>query len=656
MELLAPAGNLDSLKAAVFNGADAVYMGAPRFNARQMADNVEDIPAAISFAHGNGVKLYLTLNTLIRDREQNDWLSVACDAANAGVDAFIVQDLGGLSLLRQYFPEIPVHASTQMTVHHTQGALALRKMGVSRIVLSREMRREEIARLRAAANVELEVFVHGALCYSYSGQCLMSSMLASRSANRGQCAQPCRQYYTAPGQKGYLLSTKDLCLIGHVHELEADGVASLKIEGRLKSPDYVGTVTRIYRQVLDGRAPSPTDREDLLLAFNRGGFTDGLYGGDSHRLYSKHPGNRGLPLGKVMEVKGKKAVIRSKHGLSKGDIIAEDKPDAAKIKVLHVLSHSGNTLEIESSCPLRTDAYVCLISRAIPNRPNLSPPYAADRPSAPLSPVYHGTYPCPHVSLPKGRPSSARSLAAQVRTKKQAMAVLDYVTAIYVPAGTNWPDLFEAAHKRGIAVVGAYPTIADDGEIATLAARNRLFDSILYSGLMPDIFPHSIADISFQIMNSRTLAVLHDWGFSRATLSPELNARQMEDLLVPDGMQTEALVYGHLPLMVSAHCPFDCDRKNCKVKSGNAVLRDAKNRSFPVLSAGRGCRVTICNAQPLFMADKLASVKTDVYRLYYTVETPEQCALIARQYVAAMQGKKVTPPQSFTRGHFMRGV
>lgn len=652
MELLAPAGNLDSLRAAVRSGADAVYMGAPRFNARQMADNVEDIPAAISYAHGHGTRLYLTLNTLVRDRELNDWLAVACEAANAGVDAFIVQDLGGLSLLRQYFPEVPMHASTQMTVHNTPGALALAQMGVRRIVLARELRRGEITRIKAASDVELEVFVHGALCYAYSGQCLMSSMLASRSANRGQCAQPCRQYYTAPGQKGYLLSTKDLCLLDHLHELEMDGVTSLKIEGRLKNVEYVDTVTRIYRQALDGKPPTSADHEALLLAFNRGGFTDGMYADAPGRLYPAHPGNRGLPLGKVKQSRGKQAIIHTQHMLRAGDTIAEDRPDAEKIKVMRVSPGSGGTQEVETSVPLKAGARMHLVSRA---RADATEP-VAELSGYAAADTQGKTYPCPSVSFPRGNVTTAHTLAAQVRTAKQAMAVLGHVSVLYVPAGADWPDVFKAARGRRISVMGAYPVIAGDEELAALEKKDGLYDAILHGGLTPHVAACSVADSSFNVMNSATLSVLHGMGFARATLSPELNARQMEDLYVPHGMQTEALVYGHLPLMVSAHCPFRCDGKACVVKKGNAVLRDAKNRSFPVLPAGAGCRVALCNAHPLYMADKLASVKTDVVRLYFTVESPEQCARIAGQYAGAMRGKPARPPQSFTRGHFMRGV
>ncbi len=274
MELLSPAGGFDSLKAAVQNGADAVYIGAQNFSARNLADNFSDLASAVSYAHEAGVKLYLALNTLVRDREIKEWLHTAQQAAQAGVDAFILQDLGCAMLLKNLCPSISLHASTQMTAHNASHVRMLQELGFERIILSRELSFSDICKIREATGAQLEIFVHGALCVCYSGQCLMSSIFGGRSANRGLCAQPCRLNYMAGEKKGRLLSTRDLCLIDYVSQIKEAGIASIKIEGRMKPAAYVGTVTRIYRKALDGQTITQQDKDDLLKAYSRRGFTD----------------------------------------------------------------------------------------------------------------------------------------------------------------------------------------------------------------------------------------------------------------------------------------------------------------------------------------------------------------------------------------------
>ena len=235
MELLCPVGSFESLKAAVQNGADAVYFGGGRHNARRLAENITDLRDAVSYAHLRGCRVYFTLNTLVLDKELADWAAIATDAALAGVDAFIMQDLGGSSVLRHMFPDVPLHASTQMTTHNTANALALEALGFSRVILARELTAEQVRTIKHGAGIGIEIFAHGALCYGYSGQCYMSSMLGGRSANRGLCAQPCRLPYQLDGANGYLLSTKDLCLLGRIQEIADAGVDCIKIEGRLRA-------------------------------------------------------------------------------------------------------------------------------------------------------------------------------------------------------------------------------------------------------------------------------------------------------------------------------------------------------------------------------------------------------------------------------------
>ena len=285
MELLAPAGSMEALRAAVCNGADAVYLGADTFNARMNARNFSaaDLQEAVVYCHVRGVKVHLTLNTLVLDREMPRAAELIRMAASCGVDAFIVQDLGMVSLCRQLAPDVPIHASTQMSIHSLEGVLEAAALGCSRVVLARELPAEEIAHICKKSPVEIEVFVHGALCMCYSGQCYLSSVIGRRSGNRGQCAQPCRLPYGYGRFEStrYPLSLKDNCLAGELDELRRMGVASIKIEGRMKRPEYVAIVTRAYRTVLNGGKLTQADLQELETAFSRQGFTDGYFKGQT---------------------------------------------------------------------------------------------------------------------------------------------------------------------------------------------------------------------------------------------------------------------------------------------------------------------------------------------------------------------------------------
>jgi putative protease len=343
MELLAPAGGTEALRAAVENGADAVYLGGKLFNARRLADNFsgEELENALRYAHVRGVRIYLTMNTLVSDAEMGEALKFAAAAWLSGVDAVIVQDIGFAAALRRVVPGIQLHASTQMTIYNPEGVRMLEGMGFKRVVLARELSLEEIKKIKEASAIETEVFVHGALCVSYSGQCLMSSVIGGRSGNRGNCAQPCRLPYSLVRQGGkeirpsYLMSPKDLCLLPELGRLAAAGVRSLKIEGRMKSPEYVATVVRIYRKYLDSLYEKPEkgfdtainveerDMRDLLQIFNRGGFTKGYSGGKTGRdmMCFEKPKNWGIYLGRVLAADSGRGTVRLRleDSLSVGD-------------------------------------------------------------------------------------------------------------------------------------------------------------------------------------------------------------------------------------------------------------------------------------------------------------------------------------------------
>ena len=280
LELLAPAGSMEALRAAVQNGANAVYLGCGTFNARQGAKNFtpQTLTEAVKYCHIRGVAVHLALNTLVSDRELPEAVELIRHAAMSNVDAFIVQDLGIVSLCRQIAPHIPVHGSTQLTVHSLPGVQFCAAMGMSRVVLSRELSREEIRYICANSPIEIEVFAHGALCMCYSGQCYLSAAIGGRSGNRGRCAQPCRQSYGyTHWEHKYPLSLKDNCLVHYLQDLEAMGVASIKLEGRMKRPEYVATVTRVYREAINKGNVTRDMEEALFTAFNRQGFTDGYY-------------------------------------------------------------------------------------------------------------------------------------------------------------------------------------------------------------------------------------------------------------------------------------------------------------------------------------------------------------------------------------------
>lgn len=322
-ELLAPAGDFESLKAAVLNGADAVYIGGKEFSARQSAANFDrdEIVSAVRFCHSYGAKVYITLNTLLNNDELEKALNYAGFLYETGVDALIIQDLGLLKSLREYIPEFELHASTQMTAHNLDAVNYLHSLGVKRVVLSRELSLDEISYITKNAGAETEVFIHGALCISFSGQCLMSSMIGKRSGNRGRCAQPCRKEYSIDGSKyAYYLSPRDLSTLEFINKVKDTGASSLKIEGRMKKPEYVATIVSAYRKALDGKLTG-CDADDVMQIFNRGGFTSDFMfkrQGKNMMCYDS-PKNRGTYIGYVTSDSGKFAEIKLSAPLSVGD-------------------------------------------------------------------------------------------------------------------------------------------------------------------------------------------------------------------------------------------------------------------------------------------------------------------------------------------------
>lgn len=334
VEILSPAGSYDSLRAAVAAGADAVYIGGSRFGARAFADNLseEELLEAIDYVHLHGKQIYLTVNTLLKEREITEELyEYLLPYYKHGIDAVIVQDIGVLKFVREHFPDLPVHASTQMTVTNVAGAKFLESLGVERVVTAREMTLPEIAEITKETNLEIESFVHGALCYCYSGQCLYSSLIGGRSGNRGQCAQPCRLPYKVDGKTSYVMSLKDMCAVDLIPELIEAGIYSFKIEGRMKKPEYVAAVTSIYRKYVDlylekGRSGFRVEKEDkdiLMDLYNRGGFHRGYYKmyNGKEMLSLTRPNHAGVPALRVERHQGKELKGQALTVLHKGDIL-----------------------------------------------------------------------------------------------------------------------------------------------------------------------------------------------------------------------------------------------------------------------------------------------------------------------------------------------
>ena len=497
VELLAPAGSLAALKAAVENGADAVYIGGDQFSARQKAENFtrKQMAEGIAYAHDRGCQVHVAVNTLIRNEEIGDFIPYAYQLAELGVDAVIVQDLGAAHLLQETLPQLPLHASTQMAVHNTPGVQFLEQQGFARVVLARETSLESIRNIKASTDVELEVFVHGALCVAYSGQCLLSSMIGGRSGNRGLCAQPCRMPYHLFDQSGreyadeqgrYLLSTRDLNMLHHLPELVASGVTSLKIEGRMKRPEYVATVVRHYRQAIDACYSHSTpdlktaDRE-LLQIFNRD-FTTGYYFANQGADLMSHsrPDNRGVLVADVLKTEQKKVWIQVKTVLAVGDgyLLYNDRGEeiAGKIQAMSIkgkqidtaypgqivqLTVSGNA---HGSKQFYRTSDVQLLKQAADSY---------SRPSQPQKKVVHVK-----IELRKDRPIS---LLAWDDDGHQQYGESDYL----VEAARNRPSDAESVRKQLDRLGNTAFTLGDviidldDGVIAPASELNQLRRSVM---------------------------------------------------------------------------------------------------------------------------------------------------------------------------------
>ncbi len=689
LELLSPAGSPEAVVAAVQNGADAIYLGLEGFNARRGAKNFtrQEFLEAVKYCRARGCRVYVTMNTLASDRELEAVAEMGRFVSDAGADAVLVQDLGVARVLRAVCPDLPLHASTQMSIHNLAGVHAAAQMGLSRAVLARELTREQIRFIASRAPIEVEVFVHGALCYCHSGQCYLSALNGRRSGNRGACAQPCRmQYGMGRRAEDYPLSLKDNCLVMHLRELEEMGVRCVKIEGRMKRPEYTAITTRIYhRAITEGIPPTERDMETLELAFSRDGFTDGYYTGEKqemhgvrgetaeresvNRLFAET--RRAYSNGELRRV-GVDFQIEVRRARS-ASLTASDS-DGNRVTVLGpvpaqavsaALTQEGVSAQLYKTggtqfhCRTVTGfidsgqflsaADINAMRRAVLR--DLSEQRAAPpRRRSGLSPRP------PRTMAPAGRMLlNVQVLSAAQLTPELAAAAPDRVY-VPLPVLAEEPDAVRPFMEAGIAVAAVLPRVITDTELKQVAALLKTVrEQGVQEALCGNIGHIALAkaadfvvrgDFGLNVFNAQTLRVLADAQLASATASFELRLAQVRDMA--KCLDTELILYGRLPCMVS-------DQDILRRAAGeSAALSDRMGSVFPVMKEF-GCRTVIYNAHKLFLADRLPDVAACglwAGRLMFTTESPRECVEVTKSY----RGLSDYRPNGLTRGLYYRGV
>ena len=691
IELLAPAGSMDALKAAVQNGANAVYLGCGPFNARQSAKNFtpETLKEAVKYCHIRGVDVHLTLNTLVSDKEMDALAEMIRHASRCCVDAFIVQDLGVVQLCRQIAPHIPIHGSTQMTIHSLAGVQLCAAMGMKRVVLSRELNREEIRYICAGSPIEIEVFAHGALCMCYSGQCYMSAMIGGRSGNRGRCAQPCRQSYGYHHwENKYPLSLKDNCLVQYLQELEEMGVASIKLEGRMKKPEYVATVTAVYRKALDEGVVTQGMTDALMTAFNRQGFTDGYY---------KNKVDRNM-FGIREDVKDDPQWLQAaRNSYENGETQLVD------VRFRGVVSVDGSSLTVTDP-----QGRSCTITGPVPELARTTPltgsalaQRIAKTGGTPYRCVEVRTHVDPGLTIsaaainsmrrdvlnqltalrarredqPLRRPAAVQKhpgtrglpgLSIQITSREQLTPKLLDTEAVmlYIPVHilTDDAKLLQRLQRRG-RVAAVLPRIVHDGELPRLQhdlmdLRDMGIRDVLVGnlGLMIPAREAGMrihGDFGLNIYNSTAMNVLRDLELASATASFEATLPQIRDM--SKAVPTELIAYGRLPLMVTEHCLMKNRTGECSCKNASTKLIDKTGAEFPIIKDGNNCRSVLLNGKKLSWLDRqddLAKLGLWAIRLYFTTENAREVDRILADYLEPSP----FDPGACTRGLYLRGV
>ncbi len=683
---------MESVTAAVQNGADAVYLGYGDFNARRNAKNFthEEAAAAVSYCHLRGAKVFLTLNTLLTDRELPGAARVAEEINEMGVDAVIVQDLGVARMLRQVAPDLHLHGSTQMTVHSLDGVKQCADLGMTRAVLSRELSRDQIEYICANAPIEIETFVHGALCMCYSGQCYLSSLIGGRSGNRGLCAQPCRMKYGWGSRADeYPLSLKDMSLASHLGELEQMGVACLKIEGRMKRPEYVAIVTGVYARALrEKREPTAEEMAQLEAAFSRQGFTQGyfldrkgpeMFGTRQEEqapveLYAQARStyesgeNRKEPVYLYAMIRaGEPAQVAAEDAQGRMARVEGPVPEAAvnvpltREKVEGQLSRTGGTPFTCEKLTVRVEEGLSLPLSAL-NALRRQVLDQLGQARAALPERRRGEY---HPGVRYENPREAPALTVSVRSGEQVTQELLALrpARLYLPCdeGVACPDVVRRCLDAGVEPAALLPRVCWDRELPQLLRELETLKGLGVREAMAGTLDGvrravelgflTRGDFGLGVYNSQTLKELKKLGLKSATASFELKLAQIRDL--SKAIPLEAIVYGHLPLMLTENCIVHnhTGQHSC---GGGQRLVDRKGETFPVVKAW-GCRNEILNGKTLFLADKAGDYQRlglETVRLMFTTEKPEECVRVLERY----QGRGRYKPGDLTRGLYYRDV
>lgn len=701
-ELLAPAGNLEIFKGVIESGADAVYVGGSMFGARAYANNFteEELLEAIDFAHLRGVKVYLTVNTLIKNSEFSKLYDYLLVYYKRGLDAVIVQDIGVVKAIHEYFPSMEIHTSTQMTVTGADGVRFLSQFGVTRVVMAREVSLAEMKRIHEETGMELEAFVHGALCYSYSGQCLFSSILGGRSGNRGRCAQPCRLPYTVEGKKDeYILSLKDMCGIKALDKLHDAGVYSLKIEGRMKQLEYACGVVKYYRSYIDSMKPvTDADYDRIKALGNRCGFTDGYYfdhNGSDMVTYVKpnfvSNAAEPSPEKRKLSIEGELVLREGEPGsltVKRGDVTykASIEPVSAALKApldkkaaidrinktgdtdfefSHIKAQIGENVFVPNGAlnKLRRDAISGLCDKLLKKYYRNDARYA-DISSMCELPEHVVKSDAVHEDGAVNAKDYTAICSCMTRTQLDTLISYDCFDVFYLDFDMydrntliqQFADDVKCLTKRNKKVYLMLPTIfrADSSDYFVSIAKE--LDKVSFEGfvvknyeelyLTENLFTGKkvILDHNMYTFNDVSKSAFFEHGVSGDTVPLELNSRE---IMHRNNIGSQMIVYGYYPLMTTANCVHK-NTKGCDKKQKLIYLKDRYNKSFAVCNNCKECYNTIYNSLPTMLTKNISKLKEAgirSFRYSFTIETPKQ--------IKAVMDDKVA---EYTNGHYKRGV
>ena len=701
-ELLAPAGSLEILKGVIESGADAVYVGGSMFGARAYANNFteEELLEAIDFAHLRGVKVYLTVNTLIKNSEFSKLYDYLLPYYKRGLDAVIVQDIGVVKAIHEYFPSMEIHTSTQMTVTGADGVRFLSQFGVTRVVMAREVSLAEMKRIHEETGMELEAFVHGALCYSYSGQCLFSSILGGRSGNRGRCAQPCRLPYTVEGKKDeYILSLKDMCGIKALDKLHDAGVYSLKIEGRMKQLEYACGVVKYYRSYIDSKKPvSDADYERIKALGNRCGFTDRYYfdhNGSDMVTYVKpnfvSNAAEPSPEKRKLSIEGELVLREGEPGsltVKRGDVTykASIEPVSAALKApldkraaidrinktgdtdfefSHIKAQIGENVFVPNGAlnKLRRDAISGLCDKLLKKYYRDDARYADISSMCELSEHVVKSDPTHEDGAVNAKDYTA-ICSCMTRAQLDTLISYDCFDVFYLDFDMydrktliqQFADDVKCLTKRNKKVYLMLPTIlrADSSDYFVSIAKE--LDKVSFEGfvvknyeelyLTENLFIDKkiILDHNMYTFNDVSKSAFFEHGVSGDTVPLELNSRE---IMHRNNIGSQMIVYGYYPLMTTANCVHK-NTKGCDKKQKLIYLKDRYNKSFAVCNNCKECYNTIYNSLPTMLTKNISKLKEAgirSFRYSFTIETPKQ--------IKAVMDDKVA---EYTNGHYKRGV